>query len=259
MFHASYRVGRVFGIPIKVHFTLLLVIPYLLAQLGRADLGVFWGLLTIVGLFTSVALHELGHSFVALHKGIRVRQILLLPIGGVAQLEAVSPRPKDELQIAIAGPIVSVLLFFTLVPIASIFWRLHLVPLATMAYILCIVNFFMAAFNLIPSFPMDGGRIFRAWLTPRVGKLRATYIASRIGKTLAVIFGILGLFYSFLWVLIALFVYFAAGAEYRMVQMEELSRRARYTPWFYSSARSPSDPREVDEEDVYVSPPPFER
>ena len=108
----STHIVTVFGIPIRVHITLWILLPLIAINLAHSmgSFSLFWGLLAAVGLFTSVALHELGHSIVALAKGCRVREILLLPIGGMAQLDRMPSRPSDEFQIAIAGPAVSLLL-----------------------------------------------------------------------------------------------------------------------------------------------------
>ena len=112
MLGGSYKIARIYGIPIRVHLTLLLVLPIMALDFGRAlGPGQFlWGVAAAIGLFASIALHELGHSIVAIQKGCRVRDILLLPIGGVAQLESMPTRPKDEFQVAIAGPAVSLAL-----------------------------------------------------------------------------------------------------------------------------------------------------
>ena len=255
MFSFSYRIAKLAGIPIRVHITLLIFLPVIVGQLAKA-MGVqsfTWGLVAAVGLFASVALHELGHSLVAIKKGCRVRDILLLPIGGVAQLDALPTRPRDEFQIAVAGPAVSLALavaFWFAARMALIFHAVHpAVVLATLAGI----NLMLVLFNLLPSFPMDGGRIFRAWITPKLGRLNATRIAAKIGRFMAFAFGLYGFFtWNIFLIAIAFFIHQAAGAEYRQVQQQETMRHAQRHPFFVAE-----EERVLDEGDVVVSPPPY--
>lgn len=254
---ASYQIGRVYGIPIRVHITLLIILPLIAIDFAQA-LGThsyFWGLLAAVGLFASVALHELGHSVVALKKGFRAREILLLPIGGVAQMDQLPSNPKDEFQVAIAGPAVSMLLALAGWFAGRLLAGLGLVRLGKVLYLLGGVNLMLVLFNLLPSFPMDGGRIFRAWLTPRVGRLMATNLAVKIGRLMAIAFGVIGLFsWNIFLVLIALFIYQAAGAEYRMVRLQEAARGYEHAPWVTTEKMWPYEDQEVS-----VSPPPYRR
>lgn len=259
MLGGAFQIAKIRGIPIRVHMTLLIFLPIIGVNLAKSvgSNSLLWGLLAAIGLFASVALHELGHSFVSIAKGYPVRDILLLPIGGVAQLARIPERPRDEFLVAIAGPLVSLALYFAfsaLVPLATA-WRMP--PLAVLFDLLGVLNLGLCLFNLLPSFPMDGGRILRAWLTPRKGRLAATRIAARLGKIMAVIFGLLGLFGGgFMLILVALFIYFAASAEYRMVQMQEMSRQPPpIWPWMWTQPPSPPP----DENDVVVGPPPFRR
>ena len=255
MFSFSYQIAKPAGIPIRVHLTLLIFLPLIVGHLAKAMgvSSVTWGLAAAVGLFASVALHELGHAAVAVKKGCRVRDILLLPIGGVAQLDALPTRPRDEFQIAVAGPAVSLLL-------AASFWfaartahaldaRHPAIVLSTLAGI----NLMLVLFNLLPSFPMDGGRIFRAWITPRLGRLNATRIAAKIGRFMSIVFGVFGVLNLNLFlVAIAVFIHQAAGAEYRQVQQQETIRHAQRHPFFVAE-----EERVLDEGDVIVSPPPY--
>jgi Zn-dependent protease len=263
---SSYLIGRVLGIPVKVHITLLLFLPLIALQIAESVgiQSILWGLLAAAGLFGSVALHELGHSVVALSKGIRVREILLLPIGGLAQLAYMPSRPRDELQIAIAGPVVSLLLavFFGLLTITlgalMPYW------FSTILIVLGWVNFMLAAFNLLPSFPMDGGRIFRAWLSPRLGRVAATRIAARTGRGMAILFGILAILppFNLMLLAIAVFIYYAANAEYRMVMAQERFRQTGDNPFenlFGGTFRQQPPPTEQEEDEVVVSPPPYAR
>jgi stage IV sporulation protein FB len=252
----STQLGRVFGIPIKVHITLWIVLPLIAMNMsqGMGRFALFWGLLAAIGLFSSVALHELGHSLVAIRKGCRVREILLLPIGGMAQLERMPRSPKDEFQVAIAGPAVSFALALIGGTIALFFGVLGLEHLSFVLGLLAAINLMLALFNLLPSFPMDGGRIFRAWMTPRVGRLEATRKAAKTGRFMAILFGIFAVLppFSLILLAIAVFIYLAAGAEYRMVQMQEGAGPMRFGQWAQRSS-----PPQSDDNGVFVSPPPY--
>ncbi len=255
---SSYYICKAFGIPIRAHITLILFLPLLAIQIGAAMgiQSVWWGLLAAVGLFVSVALHELGHSVVALSKGIRVNQILLLPIGGLAQLERMTDNPRDELHIAVAGPLVSMALAFLFWSVVRLFGAPQPGLVIYTFIVLGSMNLMLALFNLLPSFPMDGGRIFRAWLTPRIGRVAATRIAAKIGRFMAIVFGIMGILppFSIIMIAVAIFIYMAAGAEYRMVLMQERMKQ----PLGFGFSRTPQPPQE-DEHSFIVSPPPYER
>lgn len=236
MISSDYQIARIAGIPIRVHFSLIIFLPiiawYFSPVMGTGWTAWFWGLGIAVGLFISVALHELGHSLVALQMGFRVREIILLPIGGAAQLEQIPSRPRQELIMALAGPAVSLLVG---VVCWGAEWSCHGDPrwgrASILFFHLAVLNIWLAIFNMLPSFPMDGGRVFRALLTPKLGRLKATRLAVGIGKTIAVIFGILGAFppFNFLLIAIAFFLYSTASAEYRIVQREE-TRAVRSSP-----------------------------
>lgn len=247
MIKSSYLLGRVMGIPIRAHITLIILLPILALQFAPRFVTVkfFWGLLCAAGVFASVALHELGHSWVAIRKECRVREIMLLPIGGVAKMTHIPTRPRDEFLVAIAGPATSALLAVLCGLTGMFFAALGAISLAVVFFVLSAVNLALFLFNLLPSFPMDGGRIFRAWMTPKLGRLRATALAARIGRIMAVAFGIFGLFHgNFILVLIAIFIYQAAGAEYRMVRMQYMQQE-----WFSIG----------QEADVHVGSPPYAR
>ena len=234
----SYSIGRLFGIPIRVHVTLLIFLPLFAFSFMPVDgpQGLFYGALGAVGLFASVALHEIGHSLVARAKGSRILEILLLPIGGMARLNALPRRPIDEIQTALAGPAVSLAL-----GIAGWFGAPTVYPfnplLAVVVYELGRINFMLVLFNLIPSFPMDGGRVFRAALVPRLGRLRATQLAAKVGRGFAWLFGAWALLpllhhgtINFSLLLIAYFIHQAAGAEARVAEMEALADLQRGQP-----------------------------
>jgi Zn-dependent protease len=172
-------------------------------------LAVVLGLLFLVGVFGSVLLHELGHALAARRYGIRTRGITLLPIGGLAQLEGEPRTPKQELVIALAGPAVNFALaagLFAITTVAGL-------PAWGLLGSLLVANLSLGLFNLIPAFPMDGGRALRAIVATRVGGPRATDIAVQIGKVAAIAFGIVGLFTNWMLTLVAVFVWFAASAE----------------------------------------------
>lgn len=239
MIKRSYNLCRVMGIPIRMHLTLVIVLLFVAFTSGLP------GILLAAGVFTSVALHELGHSWVAIRKGCRVREIMLLPIGGVAKMESIPTRPMDEFLMAAAGPAVSLLLagFFLILTVLGLFPEL--------CGNLFAINLILCLFNLLPSFPMDGGRIFRAFMTPRIGRLRATALAARIGRALAVAGGIIGLFGirgvlapNIMLILISIYIYHAAGAEYRALYAQQ-----RQQEWV-----RPSEPQQAD---IHVSPPPY--
>jgi len=265
MFRSSYRVATVWGIPIKIHISLIaLALLVAFPSLIRGDiLGLLFALVAITAVVTSIALHELGHSFVALRKGCRIREITLMFMGGVAQMLQIPKRPRDEFEMAIAGPLVSVALGCLTwfggahLPLTSSWWPLPLLPgslkvSCNVVQFLGVLNFGWAVFNLLPAFPMDGGRVLRALLTPKLGRLRATFVAARLGKIVAVLFGIHG-FFNHNWVLvfIAFFVYTAAGNEYRSIEMQEAARM-RQDPW------PPFETGGDEDDKVSIGPPPYE-
>lgn len=234
----SYSIGRISGIPVRVHVTLLVFLPLfalLYAPFGGLK-GLLYGALGAAGLFGSVVLHEMGHSLVARAKGAHILEILLLPIGGMARLSRMPRRPADEIQVALAGPAVSLAL-------GLLGWW-YAPPVAafnpTLAYLLArlaVFNIWITLFNLIPSFPMDGGRVFRAALVPHLGRLRATQLAAKVGRAFAWLFGfwaVWPLFHggqvNFSLLLIAFFVHQAATAETRVAEWEALEELPRGQP-----------------------------
>lgn len=245
MIKRSYLLTRILGIPVRAHITLLILLPFLAMQFAPyfTNTAFFWGLLCAAGMFVSVALHELGHSWVAIRKGCHVREIMLLPIGGVAKMDQIPNRPRDEFIMAFAGPATSALLSLACRLIGGLFMTLGIIPLGITFFILAAINLALCLFNLLPAFPMDGGRIFRAFMTPRIGKLKATALAARIGRIMAVVFGLFGLYlWNFILILIALFIYQAAGAEYRAVYAQHMSQE-----WFTSDQQA----------DIEVGPAPY--
>ena len=222
----SWRIGRVAGINISVHVTFLLILLWIVVEeyaLGvRAMAG---SALYMVALFTIVVMHELGHALTARRFGVVTRDIILLPIGGVARLERMPRNPRQELLVAVAGPAVNVLLALVLLalvrltgplPAATLYDFDPLLSVRGFLYQLVFVNVVLALFNMLPAFPMDGGRVLRALLAMRMSSYaRATGIAARIGRVLALALAAAGLYglRNPFWVLIALFVWMAAGTE----------------------------------------------
>jgi Zn-dependent protease/CBS domain-containing protein len=228
----SVQIGRVFGIPIRLHLTFLL----LLAWLGMAQ-----GLPTVllaVGLFACVLLHEFGHSVVAQRYGVKVLDITLLPIGGLARMASMPNKPAQEFWIAAAGPAVNFVLAPLLwaghlafePPIArgEDFWKTLWTPGAHLLASLAYVNLSIGLFNLLPAFPMDGGRILRALLAMRMPYVRATQLSSSLGQLLAfgmafVGLGLFGLPVNPFLIFIALFIFIGAAEEGARVQTMALT------------------------------------
>src|ERR671932_2829921 len=233
----SFKIGRVFGIDIKVHWTFFLLLLFF-AFVGFQGSGRIAGALVttvvIVVLFFCVLLHELGHSLVAQRLGIEIPDITLLPVGGVARLKSLPDRPADEVKIAVAGPLVNVVLapiFFGLAFLLGAGLLVAPSPIAgfgsvgqVFAY-LGWLNLALAIFNLVPAFPMDGGRVLRGLLAARMGPVRATDISSAVGQFFAFVFFLIGLFGgNFVLALIAVFIFFGANGEAQMVRQRELMR-----------------------------------
>jgi Zn-dependent protease len=222
----SWRIGRLAGIALYVHATFVLLLAWVAFREWRYGLAaVAAALVYIVALFAIVVLHELGHALTARRYGIRTRDIILLPIGGVARLEHMPRDPRQELLVALAGPGVNVgiavalyaLVRITGAPPAQDLYAVDIISSTrAFAYQLVLVNILLAVFNLIPAFPMDGGRVLRAVLAMRMSSyVRATAIAARVGRVLAVILGFIGVyeFQNPFWVLIALFIWMGARSE----------------------------------------------
>src|SRR5581483_5404663 len=228
----SWRIARVSGIDIYLHGTFLILLAWvglshLLQGLGVGD--AMAGLVFVSTLFGIVVLHELGHAITAQRFGIRTRDITLLPIDGVARLERMPEKPWQELLVALAGPAVNVvlagLLFLALAPIegAAAVNDVALVGGRFLAKLVW-VNVGLAVFNLLPAFPMDGGRALRAMLAMRMDYVQATQVAASIGQGLALLLGFVGLFSNPFLVFIALFVWIGAAGEAAVVQMKSALR-----------------------------------
>ncbi len=218
------------GLYIHVTFFILLIWIGTLYYLPRHSLAdTFHGLVFVGALFTIIVLHELGHALTARRYGIRTRDITLLPIGGVARLERMPEDPRQELAVALAGPAVNVALAFILFvalvalgqPILPLDWNDLSILSPSFLRRLLWVNVILAGFNLLPAFPMDGGRVLRAFLAMKMDYVRATHAAAVVGQAMAFLFGLYGLLsVNVLIVFVALFVWMGAAAESSMVQMK---------------------------------------
>ncbi len=226
----SINLFRVFGIQLAVHASFVLLLAYY-AYEGWRESG-FMGLVVNVAMillfFTCVVLHELGHSLTAKRYGVNVPRILLLPIGGMAEFDRIPRKPSAELLITIAGPAVNFLIFGALafglgLPQGFPFHPEIDDSLLGLGQLLLYWNLVMGTFNLLPVFPMDGGRIFRALLATQLPYLRATWWAVRVGQVLAVIFAAVAVLYFdhlMAGVLFA-FIFMAGGTEYRSLLRRE--------------------------------------
>ena len=227
----SFAIGSVKGTVIRVHVTFLLFLLFIgFANLARGGApAAAQSIVFILLLFLCVVLHEFGHVFTARRYGVQTPDVTLLPIGGVARLERVPEHPGQELLIALAGPAVNVViagvLFLALGGTRPADGVDMTDPGAGMLYRLLAVNIFLAVFNLIPAFPMDGGRVLRALLAYKLGYARGTEIAAGVGQGVAFLFGIWGLVAgNALLVFIALFVFLGAVAEAQAVQLRMVGR-----------------------------------
>jgi len=226
----SWKIARLAGIDIYLHVTFLIVVAWIALaywQLEGTVDAVVTGVGFILSLFGCVVLHEFGHALTARRFGIGTRSIVLLPIGGIASIEKTPEDPREEIVIALAGPAVSF-------GIAALLWLLlragggiteaDALSLTEGSFLqrLMLVNLLLGAFNLLPAFPMDGGRVFRAALSLRMGKLRATRIASVVAQAAAVLLALIGLRYNLFLVFIAMFIWIGAATEASVVSAKSV-------------------------------------
>jgi Zn-dependent protease/CBS domain-containing protein len=227
----SVNIGSIAGTAIRIHITFLLLLVWIFAA-GWAAGGIanaVSSLVFVLLLFTCVVAHEFGHIFTARAFGVATPDVTLLPIGGVARLERIPEKPSEEFLVAVAGPLVNVAIALVLMAVTSTHLSLtHFAAMestsVSMIDRLAEVNLFLAIFNMIPAFPMDGGRVLRALLATRLGHVRATEIAAGIGQWTAFALGFFGLFYNPLLIFIAIFVYLAAASEAQVVSLRAMSR-----------------------------------
>ena len=223
----NVHLGRIAGIEIRANVTFLVLLAWIvIGQLvaGKGVLAALSGAGLLICVFGIIVVHELAHALVARRFGVATHDITLLPIGGVSSLERIPDKPRQELLIALAGPMVNVVLAMALFALLAIA-RGVLVPsgqptlAGTVVATLAWINVGLALFNLLPAFPMDGGRVLRAGLALRMSYDRATAVAARLGQAAALAFGLLGIFYNPFLVLIALFVWVGAQHERTMVHI----------------------------------------
>jgi stage IV sporulation protein FB len=227
----SVSIGRIAGTAVRIHITFLLFLVWIWAGsyvTGGAQ-AAWSGLLFMVLLFLCVLAHEFGHIFTARAFGVQTPDVTLLPIGGVARLERIPEEPGQEFLVAIAGPAVNVVIALALVLFAGAdLGSRHLVAVessqVSMVDRLASVNLFLAVFNMIPAFPMDGGRVLRALLAIRLGHVRATEMAATVGQWFAFALGFIGLFSNPMLIFIAIFVYLAAASESQLVAVRAMAR-----------------------------------
>ena len=224
----SWKLARIAGIDVYVHATFVMVIAWIALVYWNerhSVAAVVEGVGFLLTLFGCVVAHEYGHALTARRYGIRTRDITLLPIGGVARLERMPDEPVQELKVALAGPAVNVvlaLLIFGWLQASGDWIAVDRLGIARGAFLerIMVANVFLAAFNLLPAFPMDGGRALRALLATRMEYTRATQRAALIGQGMAIFLGFLGLLGNPMLIFIALFVWIGAGQEASMVQMK---------------------------------------
>ena len=238
---SSIQIGKIIGIPIKIHFTFLLIlalfawtfsassVPLFGFTIGYGALAldlflkILLGIILAILLFVCVVLHELGHSYITQKYGYKINGITLFVFGGVSQAEEIPRNPKMEFMIAITGPAVSLILggvFYAIFLLIndfsdSIFYQGISISVGTLAF----YNVLLGLFNLIPAFPIDGGRVLRSILATRIEYRKATKIASNVGKGFAVVMAIVGIFFNIWLILIAVFVYLGASEEDRSLQI----------------------------------------
>jgi Zn-dependent protease/CBS domain-containing protein len=216
----SLKIFSILGIPVELHISFLLLMGfiYALAILNLIPGVNLQAALLITLLFVTVVLHELGHSYLAQKYGIRIERIILLPIGGVSTMEELPKEPGQELRISLAGPMVNFVIAF-ICYLLLLLLKGSYVGVSSFLSFFILVNLFLGGFNLLPAYPMDGGRVLRAILAERMSYIRATELAAAIGKYLAIIMAIVGFFYNFFLVLIALFIYIGAEQEYQAIMI----------------------------------------
>ena len=220
--------GRPFGIRVSVHWTFLLIIAWVIfidLQQGLDLQQIVFSVLFVLAIFVCVVLHELSHSLMARRYGINTRSITLLPIGGVADLEKMPDDPRQELAVSLAGPLMNIAIALVLWLFLAMTGGLDFEPSnfqeinhSNFLLILMLANLMLALFNLIPAFPMDGGRVFRSLLALKMARDQATYVAMNIGKMFAFFIALWGLYTNPFLIFIAIFIYIGAQREYELVK-----------------------------------------
>ena len=232
----SFKLARVAGIGVYVHWTFFLLLGWIaFAQMagGASAAAIFAAIAFILALFTCVVLHELGHALTARRFGCQTRDITLLPIGGVARLERIPEDPIQEFWVAVAGPAVNVViaaLLFVILLFVGQTYQFTATTLVGGAFLVKLmwVNIALVLFNMLPAFPMDGGRVLRALLATQMSRVKATHIAATVGQVMAILFGVVA-FLAGNWVLlfIAFFVYIGAQGEAQAVEIRAIFKGFR--------------------------------
>lgn len=229
MMKYSLPLGTILGIKVQVHWTFAIIlfwIVYVSLRAGANTEQTVWAVIFILSIFGCVVLHEFGHAIAARRYGIKTKDITLLPIGGLARLEKIPEKPKEELVVALAGPLVNVLIFFVLFPFVRMpedletAEQLMFTDGGNFLYKLVAINLWLAIFNMIPAFPMDGGRVLRAALSFNYPRHKATKIASSLGQLLAIGFVFLGFFVNPFLIFIGLFIFLGAQSEASYTQAQ---------------------------------------
>ncbi|NBC26942.1 MAG: site-2 protease family protein [Bacteroidetes bacterium] len=233
---ASLKIGHFAGIKVQIHWTfwlLFLFVAIMVLSGGGTSTDLWWNFTFVTALFICVILHEFGHALTARTFGIETRSITMLPIGGVASLKEIPDKPMEEFYIAVAGPLVNVVIalaLWVLIPVGDVMsadpeviqQKFSTIDGSNFLISLLFVNIALVLFNMLPAFPMDGGRVFRALLAMKLGRVEATRIASATGKFLALIFFLTGLMFSVVLAIIAVFIFFGAHTENITVQQLSL-------------------------------------
>lgn len=228
----ALKLGKPFGIKISIHWTFLLLIAWIVAislNQGHNFQQVMLYVVFVLTLFVCVVLHELGHSLTARHYGGEIKSITLLPIGGMANITKMPEKPKEELIVSAAGLIVNIIIaglifmFLSIIGMPGINqMEFKVITTENFFIMLMTANLFIVIFNLIPAFPMDGGRMLRAALAIKVNRLKATKIAKYIGQVFAAAFVILGMFYNPFLAVIGIFVFIGAASEYQSIRSKHM-------------------------------------
>ena len=231
----SFGIGRIKNIDVRIHVSLLFILPFFVAvfmfnppPIGFSDLEsqtlkLIFSLIATLVLFLSILVHEFAHSLTGMKYGVRVKNITLFLFGGVSMLEEIPRKSEQEIHVAIMGPLTSI----GVGVISLAFYYVLPYPVSALFRSVGYLNILLAAFNLIPAFPLDGGRILRGFFSRRMNYIAATRKAAGIGKMLAILMGIFGIFYNFWLILIAFFIYMGANEEENQVFIEGLLKRFR--------------------------------
>lgn len=223
----KWKLGDIAGIGVYIHWSFWLLPAWILLSAGGGLAGALSSVLFVFAIFGCVVLHELGHALMARQFKVGTRDITLYPIGGVASLERIPKRPSQELAIALAGPAVNVIIaaiLFALLVVVGVGTQGLFFSVAGGSFLvnLLVVNIALVVFNMLPAFPMDGGRVLRAFLAMQLPYVRATEIAVRVGQAVAIILGLIGLLTGGTLVFLAVFVFLAAQAELSMARHNEM-------------------------------------